>query len=114
GLELHLWQPDAVFVQTEKKFAYLNSRAVHLFGAEKETDLLGRPVTDRFHPDYHEQILERICRLNEKRQPVIDNMEQKQAFRYKRLCRNDHRYDGAIRSPPGNNPGNLHRRKSIR
>jgi two-component system, cell cycle sensor histidine kinase and response regulator CckA len=69
--------PDAVFVQTEKKFAYLNSRAIHLFGAEKESDLLGKPVLSLLHPDYHNQVLERIRRLNEERQPIIEGMEQK-------------------------------------
>jgi PAS domain S-box-containing protein len=69
--------PDAVFVQTEKKFAYLNSHAAKLFGANDETDLLGTPVLDRFHPDFHELAIDRIRRLNEIRQPISDALEQK-------------------------------------
>jgi PAS domain S-box-containing protein len=68
--------PDPMFVQTEEKFAYLNSRAVHLFGAVKETDLLGMPVMDRFDPVIHKQIRERIRQLNDERQPVIKSLEQ--------------------------------------
>jgi PAS domain S-box-containing protein len=69
--------PDAVFVQTEMKFAYLNSRAVQLFGAGDENDLLGKPVMDRFHPDFHKRILEQVRRLNDEHQPVFEGMEQK-------------------------------------
>ncbi|MFO8031557.1 MAG: PAS domain-containing protein, partial [Desulfohalobiaceae bacterium] len=60
--------PDAVFVQTEKRFAYLSAQALRLFGAEDESDLLGQPVFDRFHPDFHDLVLERIRKLNEQRQ----------------------------------------------
>lgn len=69
--------PDAVFVQTEKRFAFLNTQALRLFGAEDESELLGQPVFDRFHPDFHDLVLERIHRLNEMRQPVADRLEQK-------------------------------------
>jgi two-component system, cell cycle sensor histidine kinase and response regulator CckA len=69
--------PDAVFVQTEKKFAYLNTRAMQLFGAKNKTELLGQPVFDRFHPDFHDQVQERIRSLNADRQPVSDGFEQK-------------------------------------
>ena len=69
--------PDAVFVQTEKRFAYLSAQALRLFGAKDESDLLGQPVFDRFHPDFHDLVLERIRTLNEQRQPVMDRLEQK-------------------------------------
>ncbi|MFO7877759.1 MAG: diguanylate cyclase [Desulfovermiculus sp.] len=69
--------PDAVFVQTEKRFAYLSTQALRLFGAKDESDLLGQSVFDRFHPDFHDLVLERIRKLNEQRQPVMDRLEQK-------------------------------------
>ncbi len=56
--------PDGIFVQTEHKFAYLNPAAVRLFGAEQADDLLGTPVLERFHPDYHAIVKERIQNLN--------------------------------------------------
>jgi PAS domain S-box-containing protein len=62
--------PDAIFVQTQGRFAYLNSSAVRLFGAHSERDLLGTPVIDRFHPDFHEEVLERIYKLNTEKKQV--------------------------------------------
>ena len=69
--------PDPIFIQTEKKFAYLNPAAIRLFGAEKPEDLLGKPVMDRFHPAYHDVIKERIRQLNEDRKPVRKQLEVK-------------------------------------
>ena len=40
--------PEAIFVQTEGCFAYLNPAAVKLFGADSDRELLGKPVMDRF------------------------------------------------------------------
>ncbi len=62
--------PDAIFVQTKGRFAYLNPAAIRLLGAQSEGDLLGKPVMDRFHPDFHEAVQERIHRLNEERREV--------------------------------------------
>jgi len=59
--------PDAVFVQTEGRFAYLNEAAVHLFGAVTADDLLGQPVTERCHPDYRGMVGQRIRQLNEQK-----------------------------------------------
>ena len=42
--------PDAIYVQTQDKFAYLNSQAVKLFGATSALHLLGKPVADRLAP----------------------------------------------------------------
>lgn len=68
--------PDAIFVQTGGKFAYLNSTAISLFGATKTSDLLGSPVLERFHPDFHSAIRERVRLLNEERQkvPALDEV----------------------------------------
>lgn len=59
--------PEAIFVQTALKFAYLNPAAVKLFGAKDASELIGQPVLDRFHPDFHDQVRERIHQLNEER-----------------------------------------------
>lgn len=56
--------PDAIFVQTQERFAYLNSSAVRLFGAQSERDLLGKSVMERFHPDSQGYIQDRIQRVN--------------------------------------------------
>ncbi|MCX5825040.1 MAG: diguanylate cyclase [Deltaproteobacteria bacterium] len=68
--------PDAVFIQVGGCFTYLNQRAVQFFGAKSAEDLLGRPIIDRFHPDYRGAVQERLLLLNEQRKPV-PKMEQK-------------------------------------
>lgn len=62
--------PDAIFVQTKGRFAYVNEAAVRLFGANAAEDLLGKPVLDFFHPDFHESVRERIRLLNEEKSSV--------------------------------------------
>ncbi len=62
--------PDAIFVQAEKKFLYLNQAAVDLFGAESKEQLIGMPVMERFHPDYHQKVSKRIELLNQRKEPV--------------------------------------------
>jgi two-component system, cell cycle sensor histidine kinase and response regulator CckA len=58
--------PDAIFIQTEQKFAYLNPAAERLLGAARG-QLIGTPVVDHVHPDYRAAAKERIRRLNEER-----------------------------------------------
>ena len=69
--------PEPIFIQTESRFAYLNPKALNLFGAKDARELLGAPVMERFHPDFHEQVKARIKTLNEDRKPVKDLFEQK-------------------------------------
>lgn len=66
--------PDAVFVQSEGRFAYLNSGALRLFGAEKQEQLLGKPVVDCFHPEYRSVMPERIRDLQE----AVDTLPQRE------------------------------------
>lgn len=67
--------PDPVVIQSELKFAFLNPAACRLFGVSNPGDLIGKPVMERFHPDYHHIIRERIRVLNEERKPVHEPME---------------------------------------
>ncbi len=67
--------PDAIFVQTRGRFVYLNPAALPLFGAESPEQLLGQPVMDRIHTDYHKQVSERIRLLNEEKK-AVPNSEQ--------------------------------------
>ena len=62
--------PDAIFVQTRGQFAYLNAAAVALFGATDAAQLIGKPVMDRYHPDFHDIIRERIHQVNKERKPA--------------------------------------------
>ncbi len=56
--------PDAIFIQTDYKFAYVNKATVELFGANIADQLIGMPVMERFHPDSHSVIQRRIYQLN--------------------------------------------------
>jgi len=58
--------PDAIFIQTGGRFAYLNHSAIALFGASKAEEILGRRVADQIHPDYRDLVAERIRLLNER------------------------------------------------
>ncbi|MCA1759802.1 MAG: PAS domain S-box protein, partial [Bacteroidales bacterium] len=69
--------PDPIFIQSDMKFAYLNPAACRLFGIKSANELLGKPVMERFHPDYHEKVRQRIHNLNEKRNPVHQLLQQK-------------------------------------
>lgn len=62
--------PEAIFVQSDFKFAYLNPVAVKLFGAKSASELIGQPVMDRFPPEFHDKVKQRIMQLNEDRKPV--------------------------------------------
>ena len=52
--------PDAIFVQTNLQFSYLNGSALALFGLESEEQLLGRPVLDLIHPSSRDSVREHI------------------------------------------------------
>jgi PAS domain S-box-containing protein len=62
--------PDAIFIQTQHRFAYVNPAAVVLFDAVDATQLLGEMVTEHFHPDSRASVRERIHQVNEERQAV--------------------------------------------
>lgn len=68
--------PDPIFIQTNKCFAYLNQHAIELFGAKDEKELLGKPVLDCFHPDFHKSAMERIKKLNIDKKMVHEPFEQ--------------------------------------
>ncbi|MGA2936047.1 MAG: PAS domain S-box protein [Syntrophobacteraceae bacterium] len=68
--------PDAIFIQKQGRFAYVNDAGIRLYGAASEKELLGHDIVERVHPDYRARILERIRSINEEKKaaPV---MEQK-------------------------------------
>lgn len=62
--------PDAIFIQTNHRFAFLNKAALKLFKADSEEEILYTWVMDRFHPNYHKSIEDRILLLNDKQKSV--------------------------------------------
>ena len=67
--------PEAIVIQKEGRFAYVNKKALRLFGAAAEDDLVGGEVLIRVHPDYRDRVKERIRILNEERKalPCLEN-----------------------------------------
>jgi PAS domain S-box-containing protein len=62
--------PDAIFIQTEGRFAYLNQATLKLLGVEKPESLIGKSVVDFVHPDYKACVQERIRLNNQMKLPV--------------------------------------------
>lgn len=67
--------PEAIYIQTEGNFAYVNQAALRLFGASQPGELIGTPVLDRILPEHRSLVAERISELNVARVRV-PNMEQ--------------------------------------
>jgi PAS domain S-box-containing protein len=66
--------PVAVFVNRHNRVEYVNSAGVRLFGAETREQLLGKPLAELFHPEYHAVMHERIQRLLQGQQvPVVED-----------------------------------------
>jgi len=57
--------PMAVIVHSEGKIVYANPAAVKLIGAKSAPELLGKPVMEFVHPDYHQIVRERIRNIYE-------------------------------------------------
>lgn len=68
--------PEAIYIQTDKHFVYVNGAAMDLFGAKSQDQLIGYPIMERFHPDFRVAIEERINLINEK-QLAVPILEEK-------------------------------------
>lgn len=62
--------PDALFVQTCGRFAYVNPATVQLFGAREASDLLGREILSVVHPDDRAYVAECIRRARDEKLPA--------------------------------------------
>ncbi len=58
--------PDAIFVQTNRRFAFVNAATCRLFGAKSPEELIGTPVLERVQADYRPAIEENIRAVNER------------------------------------------------
>ena len=59
--------PDAVYIQSEGKIAYINAAGAKLFGAEDPAELLGMQLLELVHPDYRNIMRERLQLVNEEK-----------------------------------------------
>ncbi len=59
--------PNAVFLNDDGKFFFVNSATLKLFGATSPEQLIGKPIMEFVHPDYREIVSERIREMMEHR-----------------------------------------------
>ena len=62
--------PDAILVQTQGLFAYVNPAAVKLFGAASPDQLVGKFYLERIHPDSRDEVNKRIHEINREKKPA--------------------------------------------
>ena len=53
------FSPDAIVVHSNGKFVFLNPAAVHIYGAKKAHELLGKAMLEYVHPDYRKVVQKR-------------------------------------------------------
>jgi PAS domain S-box-containing protein len=54
------WSPEAIAVHRGGKLLYVNPAAIKMFGASSGQDLVGKPILDLVHPDFHQIVLARV------------------------------------------------------
>jgi PAS domain S-box-containing protein len=57
--------PEAIFVQSQGRFVYLNPSAVRLFGSATPEELVGKDFIERVAPEYHGAVRDRIRQQRE-------------------------------------------------
>ena len=71
--------PDAIFVQIDGQFAYVNKACLELYGIASAEDMLGTSILARYNPDFRGHVLERIRALQERKQamPPMEQLHQR-------------------------------------
>ena len=54
------WSPEPIIVHRDGQVVFANPAAVKIFGAASAQDLMGKPVLDLVHPDFHQSWLARM------------------------------------------------------
>ncbi len=62
--------PEAVFVQSDDRYVYINPAGCRLYGITKPEELVGTAFMERMAPEYREAIRERVRLQVEKNQPA--------------------------------------------
>jgi diguanylate cyclase (GGDEF)-like protein/PAS domain S-box-containing protein len=58
------WSPEANVVHRDGILLYVNPSAIKMFGATSAQELVGKPILELIHPDFHRAVLGRIESLN--------------------------------------------------
>jgi len=67
--------PDAIAVHSEGKLVYINATGMNMVGAKRPAELIGKPMLDFVHPDYHELVKSRVGTMAEG--SVVELLEEK-------------------------------------
>lgn len=59
------WSPEPIAVHRHSKVLYVNPAAIRLFGAKLAQDLVGKPILELVHRDFHQIVLARVKRFME-------------------------------------------------
>jgi PAS domain S-box-containing protein len=62
--------PDAIYIQSQGKYVFINDSGLKLFGAERPDQIIGKQVLDFVHPDFRMVVEERTQVLNQARRNV--------------------------------------------
>ena len=57
------WSPEPFFVHQGGNIIYANPAAIRMIGAQSAQDLMGKPILDLVHPDFHQIARTRINRM---------------------------------------------------
>jgi len=57
--------PDVIVVHRGGKLLHVNPAGIAMFGAQTEQDLIGKPILQFVHPDFHQIVLARVKRAVE-------------------------------------------------
>ncbi len=60
--------PDAILIQSEGRYVYINGAGLKLFGATNPEQIIGRPVMEFVHPDYRDAHQELLRQLSQGRE----------------------------------------------
>lgn len=62
--------PDPIFLHQNGRFVFVNPAACKLLGADQPGELIGHPIAEVIHPDYHAIVTERVRTTVDQGQPV--------------------------------------------
>lgn len=70
------FSPDAIVIHCDGKFAYVNSAASDLYHASTAEELIGRPILDIVHPDFHSLVNQGVNEVRKKGQPNAPSLQK--------------------------------------
>lgn len=59
------WSPEGINVHRKGRLIYVNASAIRMLGASSADQLIGRPISEIIHSDYHHFLQNRVKMLNE-------------------------------------------------